>query len=95
MSSFLSLAEQLQQPKLSEKLRQAGEALAAFVESDAYLGEVYSIGYAEALVQIHDFNRQKAGGVPALSFLIATRIVPDTIPDVRKEDSAIILLRVR
>jgi len=95
MSSLLSaVAEQLRQPELSEELRRAGEALASFVEADAYVGEVYSIGYAEALVQIHDFNRQQVGGIPALSFLIATRIVPNTIPDVRKEDSALVLLRV-
>lgn len=95
MSSLLSaVAEQLRQPELSEELRHAGEALVSFIDGDAYVGEVYSIGYAEALVQIHDFNRQQVGGIPALSFLIATRIVPNTIPDVRKEDSALVLLRV-
>lgn len=68
--------------------------MASLIEGEAYVGEVLSIGYNEALVQIHDFNRQQVGGVPALSFLLATRITPGTTPDIRKEDSSLILLRV-
>ena len=48
----------------------------------------------EALVQIHDFHRRQVGGIPALSFLIATRIAPYMPIDVREEDASIILLRV-
>lgn len=55
---------------------------------------MYSLGYEEALVQIHDFHRQQAGGIPALSFLIATRILPNRPADVTKEDSSLVLLRV-
>jgi len=91
---FSTVAQQLDKTPLSEELKTAGAALSALVEGDAYVGEVYSIGYNEALVQIHDFNRQQVGGIPALSFLVATRIVPGVIPDVRKEDSSILLLRV-
>ncbi len=95
MSSLLStVAQQLGQTQLPDDLQAAGADLAALVEADAYVGEIYSIGYAEALVQIHDFNRQQVGGIPALSFLIATRIIPGTKPDVRSEDSSIVLLRV-
>jgi DNA helicase HerA-like ATPase len=93
-SLFSSVAQQLDKTELSKELQAAGVELAAFVEGDAYVGEVYSLGYDEALVQIHDYNRQQVGGIPALSFLIATRIIPGTIPDVRKEDSSIVLLRV-
>jgi len=64
------------------------------IDGGAYVGEVFSIGYDEALVQIHDFNRQEVGGIPALSFLIATRIIPGSTPDIRKEDSSLVLLRV-
>lgn len=95
MSNLLSaVAQQLDNAQLPEGLQAAGADLAAFVEGDAYVGEVYSISYGEALVQIHDYNRQRVGGIPALSFLIATRIVPGTIPDPRREDSSIVLLRV-
>ena len=91
---FSTVAQQLQDTPLPDTLKKAGGDLAELVEADAYVGEVYSIGYDEALVQIHDYNRQQVGGIPALSFLIATRIIPGTTPDVRKEDASIVLLRV-
>jgi DNA helicase HerA-like ATPase len=91
---FSTVAQQLDKTPLPEDLQAAGADLAAFIDGGAYVGEVYSIGYNEALVQIHDYNRQQVGGIPALSFLIATRIIPGMIPDVRKEDSSIVLLRV-
>ncbi len=47
-----------------------------------------------ALVQVHDFYRQKVGGIPALSFLVATRIAGIQDIDVRLEDASLILLRV-
>ena len=55
---------------------------------------MFSLGYEQALVQIHDHHRQKVGGIPALSFLVATRIVPSKVIDVREEDASVILLRV-
>jgi DNA helicase HerA-like ATPase len=64
------------------------------VDRDCYVGEVYSLGYEEALVQIHDFHRKAVGGIPALSFLLATRIRPGKALDVREEDASVILLRV-
>src|SRR6266404_6586839 len=95
MSTILStVAQQLGETQLPDDLQVAGADLAALIEAEAYVGEIYSIGYEEALVQIHDYNRQQVGGIPALSFLIATRIIPRTTPDVRKEDSSIVLLRV-
>ena len=52
------------------------------------------MGYESALVQVHDFHRQSVGGIPALSFLLATRISPTQAVDIRAEDSSVILLRV-
>ena len=65
------------------------------IQEEQYVGEVYSISYETALVQIHDHHRREVGGIPSLSFLIATRIKPneDKI-DYKLEDSSIILLRV-
>jgi hypothetical protein len=91
---FTNIIEQLDNTPLPDDILKAGIELAELVEADAYVGEVYSIGYDEALVQIHDFNRRQVGGIPALSFLLATRIIPGSNPDVRKEDASIILLRV-
>ena len=58
------------------------------------LGRVFSLSYETALVQLHDFHRRKVGGIPALSFLIATRIDPAAEFDIQDEDASAILLRV-
>lgn len=89
-----SVAQQLEEPGLEPALQAAGQMLIDLIQAEAYVGEVFALGYEEALVQIHDFYRQKVGGIPALSFLIATRIVPGTPTDARQEDSSVILLRV-
>lgn len=70
--------------------------LRKLVVSDQYVGELYSIDYEKAKVQIHDKERQTAGGIPSLSFLIATRVNPDNISslDYSHEDTSLILLRV-
>ena len=68
--------------------------LRSLVEGDAYVGEVVSLGYNDAILQIHDFHRQQVGGIPALCFLLASRVNPQTTPDARAEDASVILLRV-
>jgi len=80
-------------PELDPEMKTAGALLSELVEEEAYVGEVYSLGYDTALVQIHDFHRRKVGGIPALSFLLATRVISGPI-DIREEDASIILLRV-
>ena len=94
MSSIVdALGKQLQGDPVSKELQEAGVRLVSLVEPDAYVGEVFSLGYESALVQVHDHHRKQVGGIPALSFLIATRMSTDHI-DPRLEDSSIILLRV-
>jgi hypothetical protein len=95
MANVISMVgRQFDQQQLEPHLLEAAARLKELVPSDAYVGEVYSLGYEEALVQIHDFHRRQVGGIPALSFLIATRIAPDMQIDVREEDASVILLRV-
>jgi DNA helicase HerA-like ATPase len=72
----------------------AKEIFGVLIQKSQYVGEVYSIGYDTALVQIHDFHRQRVGGIPSLSFLIATRVNPDDRIDYTTEDASILLLRV-
>lgn len=79
---------------LPKEMMDAGAELLKLINKDGYIGEVVSLGYNEATVQIHDFHRQKSGGIPALSFLIATRVAPGSTPNVKDEDSSVILLRV-
>jgi len=66
------------------------------IQESQYIGELYSINYETAKVIIHDFHRKEVGGIPSLSFLIATRVNPfvNENVDYTKEDSSIILLRV-
>ena len=66
------------------------------IQSTQYVGELFSINYETAKVQIHDNERKKVGGIPSLSFLIATRINVDYDEiDFKEEDASIILLRVK
>ncbi len=65
------------------------------VQKSEYVGELFSIDYENAKIQIHDNERQKVGGIPSLSFLIATRIDPENAEiDFKEEDASFILLRV-
>jgi len=95
VGSLLSTSsDRLNNPQLSTELVTAAKTLTDLIDETAYIGEVYSLGYEEALVQIHDYHRQAVGGIPALSFLIATRIALSAPTDVRQEDASVILLRV-
>jgi hypothetical protein len=86
--------------KLTEELQksQIKDTQAWFkklIQKDQYVGELYSINYEDAKIQIHDNERKKVGGIPSLSFLIATRVDPDKSDiDFKTEDSSFILLRV-
>lgn len=92
--SVLTAVGKAEQPKLDNDLLSADKTLRKFIDEAAYVGEVYALGYNEALVQIHDHHRMQVGGIPALSFLIATRVHPSKATDVREEDASMILLRV-
>lgn len=89
-----SVSDELLRSQPRDHLSTARKELDCLVDMNAYVGEVFSLGYETALVQIHDFHRGQVGGIPALSFLIATRILPSKPLDVRHEDASVILLRV-
>ena len=94
MPSVISAIGKEAATPLEPVLAKASSLLTGIVDDKAYVGEVYSLGYEDALVQIHDFHRQQVGGIPALSFLIATRVLPNRETDVRQEDASLVLLRV-
>src|SRR5579884_2332411 len=93
-SVIAQLATQLPQENLPQAVSDAGEVLRSLTSADAYVGEVVSLGYNDAVLQIHDYHRQRVGGIPALCFLVASRINPQATPDPRTEDASVILLRV-
>jgi Helicase HerA, central domain len=95
MNNIVSqLAGQFTEPPVAEALQTAGKTLCGLLDVDAYVGEVVSLGYNEAIIQIHDFHRQRVGGIPALCFLLASRMNPQATPNVTEEDASVILLRV-
>lgn len=95
MTNVISqIAKQLTEPLLPDELQAAGQTLQSLVDSDAYVGEIVSLGYSEAVAQIHDYHRQRVGGIPALCFLLATRVNAQVLPNATEEDASIILLRV-
>ncbi len=92
MTNMFEVLEKAQEASTN---RETKRLFSRLIQPKQYVGEVYSIGYETALVQIHDFDRQRVGGIPSLSFLIATRVNPDDANiDYRVEDSSVILLRV-
>ena len=88
------VGKELDRPELAPELERAGTQIAGLVEEDAYVGDVYSLSYSDALVQIHDHHRARVGGIPALSFLVATRVHPAGVIDIREEDTSVLLMRV-
>lgn len=77
-----------------EAERESKKLLGMLVQQEQYVGEVFSLGYETALVQIHDSHRREVGGIPGLSFLVASRIAPGKAFNYRQEDSSVLLLRV-
>lgn len=99
MSSPLKEVFKEDQKRLA--IDQAEAIFDQLIQEEQYVGEVFSINYETAIANIHDSHRQQVGGIPSLSFLIATRIKPkgkrispnDDV-DFQAEDSSVILLRV-
>ncbi len=86
-----SIAESLE----NQQIKLASKKFGELIQKSEYIGELFSIDYEYAKVQIHDFHRKEVGGIPSLCFLIASRVDPDNENiDFNEEDSSFILLRV-
>lgn len=72
----------------------AKRIFSTLIQEEQYIGDIFSINYETGKVLVHDFHRQKVGGIPSLCFLIATRIKPGEEIDYKSEDASLILLRV-
>lgn len=73
---------------------EAEEIFHKFICAEHLIGDVYSMDYETALIQVHDRFRRLAGGIPAGCFLLATRINPEKGVYGMGEDANFILLRV-
>ncbi|MEJ7849539.1 MAG: DUF87 domain-containing protein [Pyrinomonadaceae bacterium] len=65
-----------------------------FIQPEQLIGDVYSLTYESALVQIHDSYRRRVGGIPSTCLLLATRIAESSDTGSEQEDANLILLRV-
>ena len=78
----------------AQKAEQARRLLGGLIQKPQYVGEVFSVSYEQAVVIIHDAYRERVGGIPSLSFLVATRIDADAGINHQEEDASVLLLRV-
>ena len=53
------IATKLPKQTFPQALHDAGEKLRLLIDEKAYVGEVVSLGYNDAILQIHDFHRQQ------------------------------------
>lgn len=91
----MSIEQGLNSRRENDKQIESQQWFQKLIQADQYVGDIYSINYETARVIIHDFYREKVGGIPSLSFLIATRVDPSkTDIDFKKEDASFVLLRV-
>jgi hypothetical protein len=71
--------------------------LLKLIQVDNYVGETLKMDFREVVINVNDHHRRQVGGIPHLSYLIATRLRPDALLDTDNpdaEDSSVILLRV-
>lgn len=68
--------------------------LGEFIQPEQLVGDVYSLTYDSALVQVHDSARKKIGGLPISCLLLATRFDPESETNFDDEDANLVLLRV-
>ena len=95
MSNFIeAIRSTAEQDATSDQQLVAEQRLRSVIDYDSYVGDVYSIGYDRANVQIHDYYREQVGGIPALSVLVATRVGAEGRVDIKAERASAILLRV-
>jgi hypothetical protein len=79
----------------SDKKAETQKWFQQLIQPENLVGDLYSINYETARVIIHDKHRHDVGGIPSLSFLIASRIdLNNADIDYKSEDSSFILLRV-
>ena len=70
MPSIVSTVESsIEKRQASTPFSEAGDLINELLESGAYVGDVYSLSYETALIQIHDHYRAAVGGIPRSFFL--------------------------
>lgn len=94
LSSMNGLEAGIKESQVNQHAAQCKAWFNKLIQPTEYVGDIYSINYEAARVMIHDRYRQQVGGIPSLSFLIATRVTGDRELDFKSEDCSLILFRV-
>ena len=92
--SPMSALEQKQAELAENALRAKISALSTLVQKDQYVGETLKMDFRGVTIQVNDHFRRQVGGIPHLSYLVATRIKPDATFNPDHEESSVLLLRV-
>ena len=91
----MSIERGITERRESDKKVETQKWFQQLIQPENLVGDVYSINYETARVIIHDTHRHNVGGIPSLSFLIASRIdLNNADIDFKSEDASFILLRV-
>lgn len=90
----MSIEQGLTERRVNDKKVETQQWFQKLIQPENVVGDLYSINYETARVIIHDTDRHRVGGIPSLSFLIATRVNPNQEIDFKSEDASFILLRV-
>lgn len=91
----MSIESGVEERRQNDKSVETKHWFERLIQPDQYVGDLYSINYETARIIIHDYYRQQVGGIPSLSFLIASRIKPESSDiNFKDEDTSFILLRV-
>jgi len=91
----MSIEQGIEERRNNDRNKEVQQWFQKLIQTTELVGDLYSINYETARVIIHDFHREKVGGIPSLSFLIASRVDPNSNSiDFKVEDSSFILLRV-
>lgn len=76
------------------KIAEGSDKLVSLIQTENYVGRIYSIDYENALVLTNDAWKEMVDGVPQNAFLIATTIEPTKYNKVAEFNREVILLRV-
>lgn len=88
-------ANAAEQAKRDVDAKEAAKLLGLLIQQNQYVGETLKLDYRQVTVQVHDHHRRQVGGIPHLSYLIATRVQHwKTVVEWDQEDASVILLRV-
>jgi hypothetical protein len=80
----------------AEVRAEATGRLRSMLDPSFNVGDLLNIDYSEATILVHDALRQAVQGIPLGSFLLCTRLHPDSTDDIdpNAEDASLLLMRV-